>query len=226
VSLIAWTWFQRYGPATSCVAVAGRAGVAPRVVLDAGTGFMNLGRLLGDRPFEGTVLLSHLHWDHTHGLPFLRQAGLPGHRVDVLVPGQEGDALEVVDRAFSPPHFPVPFSMLGERWSLAGIEPGTHELDGVTVVAREVPHKGSRTFGSRVSDGSATVLPARPPAAGAGAGNPWRTDDEIDAIVTAAARDAAVPFFAARAGAAVTLPGPPLPAPGPPPLPRSPAGRL
>lgn len=159
--------YQRYGAATSCVAVSGRAGDAPRLVLDAGTGFMNLDRLLGDRPFEGTVLISHLHWDHTHGLPFLRQAGKPGHRVDVRIPGQDGNAEEVMNRAFSPPHFPVPFSVLGERWSIEGIEPGTYELEGATVVAREIPHKGSRTYGYRVSLGGASVayLPDHKPLA-------------------------------------------------------------
>jgi phosphoribosyl 1,2-cyclic phosphodiesterase len=149
--------FQRYGAATSCVAVAAEAGAPPHLVLDAGTGFMHLDRLLGAGPFEGTVLISHLHWDHTHGLPFLRQASMPGHRVDVRIPGQDGDAEEVMNRAFSPPHFPVPFSTLGENWSIAGIEPGTYEMEGYTVLAREIPHKGSRTFGYRVSDGRSSV---------------------------------------------------------------------
>lgn len=271
--------YQRYGAATSCVAIAEHQGGAPRVVLDAGTGFMNLARLLGDRPLEGTVLLSHLHWDHTHGLPFLRQAGAPGHRVDVRIPGQDGDAEEVMNRAFSPPHFPVPFSALGERWSIAGMEPGTYELEGYTVLACEIPHKGSRTFGYRVSDGHASVaylsdhkplalgpgpegfgeyhpaalalargvdllvhdaqhLASEMPALGflghsaveyalglgAASGarrvalfhhDPRRTDDEIDAIVREAGSVAAVPFFAAREGDALTLPATGLPATAP-----------
>lgn len=159
--------FQRYGTATSCVAVAPREGAPPDLVLDAGTGFINLRRVLGDRPFVGSVLISHLHWDHTHGLPFLRQASMPGHRVDICIPAQDGDDEEVMNRAFSPPHFPVPISVLGERWSLTGLEPGTHELEGYTVLAQEIPHKGSRTFGYRVDDGRSSVayLPDHKPLA-------------------------------------------------------------
>jgi hypothetical protein len=41
-------------------------------------------------------------------------------------------------------------------WSFATIAPGEHELEGFTVLAREIPHKGGRTFGYRVSDGSST----------------------------------------------------------------------
>src|SRR5438128_11436013 len=61
--------FVRYGGNTSCVALA-ENGQAPRLVLDAGTGLQRLSPLLDGRPFRGSILLGHLHWDHTHGLPF------------------------------------------------------------------------------------------------------------------------------------------------------------
>ena len=159
--------YQRYGTATSCVGIgtgdassleeARARGEVPVLVLDAGTGFVNMEQVLGDQPFRGTVLLTHLHWDHTHGLPFLRQAGMPGHRLDLRLPAQGADAEEVMNRAFSPPHFPVPISVLGDNWSVDGIEPGTYDLEGFSVRAEEIPHKGSRTFGYRVSDGVASV---------------------------------------------------------------------
>lgn len=161
--------YQRYGVATSCVGVgrgtattyeeAAAEGAVPHLVLDAGTGFINLERVLGGEPFRGSVCISHLHWDHTHGLPFLREAYAQGHRVGIYVPGQgeEGDAETVMNRAFSPPHFPVAIGTLGEGWSVTGIEPGTIEIEGFTVRAEEIPHKGSRTFGYRVSDGASSI---------------------------------------------------------------------
>lgn len=160
--------YQRYGTATSCVGIgtgsatsypeAAASGQAPHLVLDAGTGFINLEHVLAGSPFQGSVCISHLHWDHTHGLPFLREAYMPGHRVDIYIPGQgEGDAETVMNRAFSPPHFPVPIGTLGEGWSVRGIEPGTIELEGFSVRAEEIPHKGSRTFGYRVSNGSSSI---------------------------------------------------------------------
>ena len=171
--------YRRYGTATSCIGIGTGAAAsyadavarkaAPRLVLDAGTGFINLERVLGGEPFRGSVCITHLHWDHTHGLPFLREAFLPGHRVDVYVPGQggAGDAESVMSRAFSPPHFPVPIGTLGDSWSVSGIEPGTRELEGLSIRAEEIPHKGSRTFGYRVSDGTSSLayLPDHKPLA-------------------------------------------------------------
>jgi Cyclic nucleotide-binding domain/Major Facilitator Superfamily len=59
--------------------------------------------------------------------------------------------------ADSPPHFPIRPKQLGDGWTFTAIEPGHHELEGFSVHALEIPHKGGRTFGCRVSDGSATL---------------------------------------------------------------------
>lgn len=143
--------FVRYGGNTSCVAVA-HDGQDPSLVLDAGTGLARLSRLLEGRPFRGTILLGHLHWDHTHGLPFFPAGDHPDSEVTVLIPAQ-GDAEAVLERAISPPHFPITPSQLRGRWRFAGLEPGAHRIEGFDVLAAEIPHKGGRTFGFAVSDG-------------------------------------------------------------------------
>jgi phosphoribosyl 1,2-cyclic phosphodiesterase len=148
--------FVRYGGHTACVALA-RDGTRPNLVLDGGTGLINLDRVLGDAPFQGTVLLGHLHWDHTHGLPFFSAGARPGHRVRVQLPEQGEDAERLLARAFSPPHFPVEPAALGENWQFGAIGEGNHEFEGFTVLAREIPHKGGRTFGFKVSDGRSSV---------------------------------------------------------------------
>jgi len=142
--------FVRYGGNTSCVAVA-HDGRDPSLVLDAGTGLTRLSGELEGRPFRGTMLLGHLHWDHTHGLPFFRAGDQEGSDVTVLIPAQ-GDAEQVLERAFSPPHFPITPRQLRGRWSFAGLEPGPHRIEGFELVAAEIPHKGGRTFGFRVSE--------------------------------------------------------------------------
>jgi len=151
--------YAGYGGSTSCIALwrDDDADGAPHLVLDAGTGFVNLEHVLGDTPFEGTVLVTHLHWDHTHGLPFLRNAGTPGHRLHLVVPAQGADPEAVMNRAFSPPHFPVEIGLLGANWSFSGIEPGAYEYEGFEVRAEEIPHKGSRTFGYRICHGGVSV---------------------------------------------------------------------
>jgi ribonuclease BN (tRNA processing enzyme) len=146
----------RYGGNTSCVGLA-HDGEPPAIALDAGTGLQQLPRWLDGEPFRGTILLGHLHWDHTHGMPFFRSGLMPGHRVDVYLPEQGEDAEELLARVISPPHFPIRPRQLGDGWSFNSLSPGHYEFEGFSVDAREIPHKGGRTFGYRVSDGTATV---------------------------------------------------------------------
>jgi ribonuclease BN (tRNA processing enzyme) len=145
-----------YGGHTSCIGLA-HADEPPAIVLDAGTGLQQLPLVLGGQPFRGTLLLSHLHWDHTHGMPFFRSGTLPGSRVDVYLPEQGAEPEELLARAISPPHFPIRPKQLGDGWTFHALEPGHHELEGFSVHALEIPHKGGRTFGYRISDRSGTL---------------------------------------------------------------------
>lgn len=147
--------FVRYGGNTSCVALA-RAGEEPALVLDAGTGLRRLAASLNGKPFAGTLLLGHLHWDHTHGMPFFSSGDDDRAQVRVLIP-EQGDTEEILARIMSPPHFPIRPGELRGDWSFGGIEEGEHTIEGFSVLAREIPHKGSRTFGYRVSDGRAAI---------------------------------------------------------------------
>lgn len=148
--------FVRYGGNTSCVALSRSGEDVPTLVLDAGTGLQQLSRFLDGRPFRGTILLGHLHWDHTHGIPFFRAGDHPESKVTVLMPAQ-GDPVEVLSRAISPPHFPITPEQLRGEWHFGGLEEGRHEIEGFSVLAREIPHKGGRAFGYRVTNGNSSV---------------------------------------------------------------------
>jgi ribonuclease BN (tRNA processing enzyme) len=147
----------RYGGHTSCLAVA-RDGGPPRLMLDAGTGLRRAAALL-EEPFDGTILLTHLHWDHVHGLPFFTAGDRPDARVTLLLPEQDGagSAEEVLARGMSPPHFPIGPGHLRGRWSFGQLAAGELKAEGFTVEAAEIPHKGGRTFGYRVSDGHSVL---------------------------------------------------------------------
>jgi ribonuclease BN (tRNA processing enzyme) len=165
----------RYGGYTSCVGLAhdargpqagqqagppaGLQGQAqpPTLVLDAGTGLQQLTKTLGGMPFRGSLLLGHLHWDHTHGMPFFRGGLADGHRVDVYLPEQGCDPEDLLARSMSPPHFPIRPKELGSGWAFHALDVGQHEIEGFGVRAEEIPHKGGRTFGYRVSAGPATL---------------------------------------------------------------------
>jgi ribonuclease BN (tRNA processing enzyme) len=143
--------FVRVGGHTSSVALTLDGEQSPRLVLDAGTGLQRVAGLLDGGPFRGTILLTHLHWDHTQGLPFFGAADRPDARTTLVMPGQ-GDAPEAVfGRVMSPPHFPIGPSELRGDWTFTDIEPGEHDVEGFRVTAFEVPHKGGRTFGYRVA---------------------------------------------------------------------------
>ena len=147
---------MRYGGNTSCVALA-TDDKDPKLVLDGGTGLRNLTRVLDGRPFRGTILLGHLHWDHTHGLPFFSAGDRPDSRVRVLLPAQKDRPEELMARFMSPPHFPVRLQELRGDWRVGELEAGEHSIEGFSVTATEIPHKGGRTFGFRVTDGGAAI---------------------------------------------------------------------
>jgi phosphoribosyl 1,2-cyclic phosphodiesterase len=151
--------FLRYGGHTSCVAIAHDDAARPTLVLDAGTGLRQVTPLLGGQPFDGTILLTHLHWDHVHGLPFFTGGDREGSRVSLLLPEQEdgASAEQALAKGMSPPHFPIGPGQLRGAWTFGTIAPGSLKAEGFTIEARAIPHKGGATLGYRVSDGSSVI---------------------------------------------------------------------
>lgn len=125
------------------------------------------GRLAG-RAFAGTIAVTHLHWDHVQGLPFFVGGDRADARVRVLLPaaGGSGDPVAPLERMMSPPSFPITPRQLRGDWTFDALEPGLVRVGPLTLMAREIPHKGGRTFGYRVSDGRAAIcyLPDHDPA--------------------------------------------------------------
>jgi phosphoribosyl 1,2-cyclic phosphodiesterase len=148
--------FAGVGGHTSCVALGPDDG-PPTLVLDAGTGLRRLSGVLAPEPFRGTILLGHLHWDHTTGLPFFRAGDRDDAVVTVRLPAGQGDPEALLARSMSPPSFPITPSELRGAWRFAEIDEGEHVIEGFTVLSREIPHTGGRTFGYRISDGRHVV---------------------------------------------------------------------
>lgn len=149
--------FTDVGGNTSCVAIAHDDEASPRLILDAGTGLRTVSALLAGNPFRGTILLGHLHWDHTYGLPFFRGGDRPDATTRVVLPAQGVAAVDLLSRFMGPPAFPIGPDLLRGAWTFDSIDEGEHSIEGFAVLAMEIPHKGGRTFGFRISDDTSSL---------------------------------------------------------------------
>lgn len=148
---------QRYGGNTSCVSVR-VPGEGP-LFFDLGTGARYFGRTMPqDGTFRGTCLLSHLHWDHTQGLPFFSPMLTDGAVLDIFAPAQEDgrSVAEVFDATIRPPLFPVTLDRLPGTIRFHDTSDGEFMVGGVKVTARLVPHIGP-TLGYRVEWGGRSI---------------------------------------------------------------------
>jgi len=117
---------MRFGGNTACVEV--QAGVHT-IILDAGTGIINLGsdllrrvRADGNQPVVATILFSHMHNDHTIGFPFFDPAYLGSSILYIFGPKVfESDLEETLAHSMLPPSFPVGLDELASRKILRNV---------------------------------------------------------------------------------------------------------
>lgn len=161
--------FVRYGGHTSCVGVVPAGAHEPTLLLDAGTGVRTLTDKLSSDAFTGSILISHLHWDHVEGLPFCRALDRAATTVDVYLPAQNGmSPRDLLARTMSPPSFPIEPEGLGGTWTFHDVPPEHTKIEDFVVTAAEIEHKGGRTVGYRIEEGSFSVayLPDHAPSRG------------------------------------------------------------
>src|SRR5215510_13904806 len=117
---------MRFGGNTACVEV--QAG-AHTIILDAGTGIINLGSQLlrraradAGRPVVATILFSHMHNDHTVGFPFFDPAYAGTTTLFIFGPKVfESDLEETLAHSMLPPSFPVGLDELASRKILRNV---------------------------------------------------------------------------------------------------------
>jgi ribonuclease BN (tRNA processing enzyme) len=135
----------------------------PALLLDAGTGLRGLTEFVGGEAFHGSILLSHLHWDHVQGLPFCPPLDRPDARVDLYVPGDS--PRDLLAQAMSPPHFPITPEELDGTWRFLRSATEPRVIEGFAVRQAVITHKGGVTHAIRVEgDGvSLAYLPDHSP---------------------------------------------------------------
>jgi phosphoribosyl 1,2-cyclic phosphodiesterase len=168
----------RYGGNTSCVALE-REGEQP-IVFDLGTGLRNYGTQLIEEEraqgFQGTMLLSHLHWDHVQGLPFFVPLHIPGNVVDIYGPRQQDGPLgEVFEGMMRPPYFPIRPDQLEGAVIFQDAGDDDFAVHDAKVRSRWIRHVGP-TLGYRVDWHGVTVAYLSDHGQGCGVG---QSDDFI-----------------------------------------------
>ena len=91
--------FMEYGGNTSCVYINVNN---KRIILDAGSGIINTGNQIREErictqakpPIYSIILLSHLHFDHIHGLPFYNYLHHPESKIDLFCRSESDNYLK------------------------------------------------------------------------------------------------------------------------------------
>lgn len=154
------------------------------LMLDAGTGLIGVGHALGDARRPLTLLLSHYHWDHVHGLPFFLPFFSPGWSASVIAPAFDRVRPDWMRSLFSSPHFPITFSDLASPPAASFVDPEPFFAGGFQIRAARLLHPGG-SFAYRVTGRSGDLV--------------YATDHEFgDAAI-----DAALAQFASGAAALI-----------------------
>ena len=129
-------------------------------VCDMGSGARPFGQHVlakqARRPATLNLFLSHVHWDHIMGFPFLGPAYVPGTTIRIH------GCHDVLEQAFrlqqSPPCFPVTFEQLGAKIEFVKLTPDkTHEVSGLKVTPHLQLHGGD-SYGYRFEHEGKSVI--------------------------------------------------------------------
>ena len=132
----------RYGGNTSCVQVTSPGGQL--IIIDCGTGAHDLGqnilkhRMTGN---EGSILISHTHWDHIQGIPFFAPLFVPGNKWTFYAPRGFGDTLrETLAGQMEFTYFPVTLDAFGAQVDYKDLVEQTFDIGDVRVTTRFLNH--------------------------------------------------------------------------------------
>ena len=150
---------QTYGGNSSCVEIDINSG--DYFVCDLGSGARPFGHhvLAQKGGAKGTkihVFLSHLHWDHIMGFPFLVPAYIPDNHI--LIYGCHAALEQAFRKQNSAPCFPVDFSQLPSKIEFVKLEPGKRQRIAGLEVTPKLQLHGGDSYGYRFEHGGKTVV--------------------------------------------------------------------
>ena len=149
----------RYGGNTSCVQVTSPGGQL--IIIDCGTGAHDLGQNILKHKMtgnEGSILISHTHWDHIQGIPFFAPLFVPGNKWTFYAPRGFGDTLrETLAGQMEFTYFPVTLDAFGANVDYKDLVEQTFDIGDVRVTTRFLNHP-ALTLAYKLETGGATLV--------------------------------------------------------------------
>lgn len=132
-----------------------------RIIIDAGSGMLELGRKMKQDTKKNLLLFTHVHWDHVVGFPFFSPLFRPDFHVDVRgVPRSGKSVYDAVCELNRPPIFPVDLREVIRADLQAHDLPerGAFEFHGVHIDWTEVHHPGGCTAFALTVEGTKIIF--------------------------------------------------------------------
>lgn len=144
---VSGTRVVRHGGATTCLEIARADDDASRVVIDLGTGAVDLGRSWGARGGDTLFLQTHFHWDHVDGFPFFAPFYNPHNRFELwAVPRDAMTLRSVLAERLSGPSFPIDLEDIPAKLAFRDVvEHGEHRWQGLDIAWTEMMHPSGST---------------------------------------------------------------------------------
>ena len=136
---------HRYGGNTLCVSL--NYADDRLVVFDAGTGIKALSDALGAgrrSRIEGTIFISHPHWDHINALPFFAPFYVPGNHFTICGPSH-GDVTmrQLIAAQMDGVYFPITVRDFAASLDYRDLSDGTCDVGGLPVKTMLLSHPGN-----------------------------------------------------------------------------------
>jgi phosphoribosyl 1,2-cyclic phosphodiesterase len=149
---------HRYGGNTLCVSLAFPDGKL--FVFDAGTGIKALSDALlaAQRTrIEGTIFISHPHWDHINALPFFAPFYIPGNRFEICGPSHGQMTMQALIQAqMSGPFSPITVRDFAASVTYRDLGEGETEINGLRIRTMLLNHPGN-CLGYRIGHPRAAI---------------------------------------------------------------------
>ena len=131
---------QTYGGNTPCIEIIDGS---QRMILDAGTGILEIDFT---RDYPGNridIFLTHLHMDHIQGLAFCKPLFTPGKEVHIWGPGGSSEPLiNRLNRFLSPPLFPIPLRDVPSKLTVHELSEASFAFGDFEITTEFISHPG------------------------------------------------------------------------------------